>query len=57
MRYLHVLLLLLAVAVGCAGKPATGPKPLSGLPLGARTEAHHPTHVSGPDKGTDVCPV
>ncbi len=56
MRLYNLLLVLFAVAVGCAGAPA-GPKPLSGLPIGARTEAHHPNHVSGPDKGTDTCPV
>ena len=56
MKHLSILLILFALAVGCASKPS-GPKPLSGLAIGSHCEAHHPTHVSGPDKGTDTCPV
>lgn len=29
----------------------------SGLKVGERTPAHHPFHVTGPDAGTDTCPV
>lgn len=29
----------------------------SGLAVGANTPAHHPQHVTGPDAGTDTCPV
>jgi hypothetical protein len=29
----------------------------SGLVVGERAPAHHPTHITGPDAGTDICPV
>lgn len=36
---------------------ALGPGPDSGLKLGEFIPAYEPTHVSGPDYGTQVCPV
>jgi len=30
---------------------------VSGLDLGQTLPAFHPIHVTGPDKGTDTCPV
>lgn len=29
----------------------------SGLAVGEHAPAHHPQHITGPDAGTDVCPV
>ena len=29
----------------------------SGLAVGANTPAYHPTHVTGPDAESQVCPV
>ncbi|CAN0379134.1 unnamed protein product [Phaeothamnion confervicola] len=45
------LLLLLVLMTGAAFADA------SGLNVGDKTPAHHPQHVTGPDAGTDTCPV
>jgi len=29
----------------------------SGLSVGEMAPAHNPRHITGPDAGTDVCPV
>jgi hypothetical protein len=29
----------------------------SGLDIGERAPAHNPTHITGPDAGTTICPV
>lgn len=47
-----VFLLLLLLAVWAQAEPVT-----SGLKVGQRAPAHHPFHVTGPDAGTDTCPV
>ena len=47
-KYLLVLLVLLAGAAFAD---------TSGLAVGDKTPAHYPHHVTGPDAGTDICPV
>lgn len=42
-----VLMGFAAIAFGAA---------VSGLGVGERVTPFHPTHVGGPDKGTDTCP-
>ena len=49
MRKLFLLLLLLAA-------PALAQVD-SGLDVGVTAPPYHPTHVTGPDAGSDVCPV
>ena len=49
MRKLFLLLLLL-----CA--PALAQTD-SGLAIGGKTPPYHPKHITGPDAGSDVCPV
>lgn len=49
MRKLLILLLLL-----CAPAMAQAN---SGLGVGDKTPAYHPKHITGPDGGTDTCPV
>lgn len=51
MQLLRTLTLLLLVSVALYAQPASGPAIGDGLP------AFHPQHVTGPDAGTDTCPV
>lgn len=37
--------------------PVFAMAPTSGLKVGEMTSAFEPTHVAGPDKGTETCPV
>jgi len=49
---------LFAMAVALPLLSAASPnKPKSGLPLGQEVSAFRPTHVTGPDAGTNTCPV
>lgn len=48
--------LLGTVAVLALALPAFASAPDSGLKVGEMVSAFHPTHVGGPDKGTDTCP-
>lgn len=50
MRKLLFLLLLLSFSAGADQLK-------SGLNVGDDTPAYHPTHITGPDAGTTVCPV
>jgi len=43
--------------VAALALPAFANAPDSGLKVGDLTSAFEPHHVSGPDKGTDTCPV
>ncbi len=46
-----------AVAAAALAIPAlAGSGEKSGLEIGEMVSAYHPTHLSGPDKGTDNCP-
>ncbi len=38
-------------------RPAAAAPPVSGLRPGDQVEPWNPVHVSGPDRGTNVCPV
>ncbi|MBN9415381.1 MAG: hypothetical protein J0I12_08060 [Candidatus Eremiobacteraeota bacterium] len=51
MRKFRVLLTLAVVAVASWAVPKSGPA------IGDKLPAHHPQHVTGPDAGTDTCPV
>ncbi len=51
MRNFRVLLMLAAVALASWALPKSGPA------IGDRLPANHPQHVTGPDAGTDTCPV
>lgn len=48
--------LLGSIAVMALALPAFASAPDSGLNVGEMVSAFHPTHVGGPDKGTDTCP-
>jgi protocatechuate 3,4-dioxygenase, beta subunit len=48
-------LTFLAIAVNKTDEPAKGVD--SGLRVGEMAPAYDPTHVAGPDKGTETCPV
>lgn len=41
----------------CLGLPVMANTVESGLAVGERTPAYNPQHVTGPDAGTDTCPV
>lgn len=47
---MRILLMFLLLCLGAAAEN-------SGPPVGTRLPAHHPQHITGPDAGTDVCPV
>lgn len=47
-----VLILLMLLVVAGSAQTLT-----SGLQKGENTPPHHPNHVTGPDAGSDVCPV
>lgn len=51
MRILRLFLLLLCALPAWAAPLQSGPE------VGGNTPPFHPTHVTGPDAGTDVCPV
>jgi hypothetical protein len=51
MQLLRTLILLLLVTVAGFAQPQSGPA------IGDRLPAFHPQHVTGPDAGTDTCPV
>jgi hypothetical protein len=51
MRNLRVLLALMLVSLATWAVPQSGPA------IGERLPAHHPQHITGPDAGTDTCPV
>lgn len=51
MRKLRVLLTLAVITVASWAVPKSGPA------IGDNLPAHHPQHVTGPDAGTDTCPV
>ncbi|MBX3114585.1 MAG: hypothetical protein KF824_04815 [Fimbriimonadaceae bacterium] len=44
-------------AIAALALPVFASAPDSGLKVGEMTSAFEPHHVSGPDKGTDTCPV
>lgn len=49
--------MVLAVAAAALAIPVlAGSGEKSGLAVGDTVPAYHPTHISGPDKGTDNCP-
>lgn len=50
-RNLRVLLALALVSVATWAVPQSGPA------IGDHLPAHHPQHITGPDAGTDTCPV
>lgn len=50
MRILRALPLLLLLTLGVQSQS-------SGPAIGAHLPAHHPQHITGPDAGTDTCPV
>ena len=50
-RLLLPLVLMLTVL------PCLAAGPDSGLAIGEHAPAHHPAHITGPDAGTDTCPV
>lgn len=45
-----------AFAVAVLALPVLAMAPESGLKVGEMVSAFHPTHIAGPDKGTDTCP-
>lgn len=45
------------ILVAALALPVLANAPDSGLKVGELTSAFEPHHVSGPDKGTDTCPV
>lgn len=49
-KVLITLLLLATTALAEQGV-------VSGLKIGDRAPAHNPTHITGPDAGTTICPV
>ena len=53
-RYASLFPLILAVPFLAT---ATSSRPKSGLPVGQAVSAFTPTHVTGPDAGTNTCPV
>lgn len=46
-----------SLLIAALALPAVASAPDSGLKVGEITNAFEPHHVSGPDKGTDTCPV
>lgn len=44
------------LALAAIALPVFAMAPTSGLNVGERVSAFHPTHVAGPDAGTDTCP-
>ena len=54
MRTNMVSATILAIYAGILSVQTEGPK--SGLEVGQLVTPFHPTHVGGPDNGTDTCP-
>ena len=48
---------LLALVGGLATFAVAGEIVDSGLAVGANIPMMHPTHISGPNKGTTACPI
>lgn len=52
-----VLVTLPLLAIGVGDRSTAGDSPGSGLRPGEQVEPWNPLHVTGPDRGTNVCPL